>query len=177
MSILQKTTPPAASKPEALKPLSDFEEIPLPVYNFSVEVGDVTVALFQSCSGISVKRDVEQITEGGLNDHIHELPGQLSYGHVTLETGLTSSQFFWKWMMSGTGKHEGWVKKLDFTLVQRRPNPDKESKVIFQEIKKWNFFNAFPINWKISDLSVTDSDKIVLETLELAFDYFELGKS
>jgi hypothetical protein len=32
------------------------------------------------------------------------------------------------------------------------------------------------VKWKISDLSVDDSQKIAIESLELSFDYFEAGK-
>jgi phage tail-like protein len=167
--LLLKKEKPAKSEPAKLAPLSDFQEVPVPVYQFSIEIGEVTVALFQSCSGMEVKRETQPLMEGGLNAYSYEFPGQISYGHITLETGLTSSDFFWKWMVDG--QLAGWVQPMNFSLVQRRPSPNT-----YTAIRKWDFHNSFPVKWKISDLNVDDSQKIVIETLELSFDYFEATK-
>jgi phage tail-like protein len=173
MGLLQKTV--KISKPTLPKanPLKDNEELPLPAYQFSLEIDSVTLALFQSCSGISVRREIETLAEGGLNEYTHELPGRLSYGHVTLQTGLSSSKFFWEWMKEG--EYDGRAMMKNFTLVQRRPNP-AAPKPVYVVVKKWDFTKAFPVSWKISDLSVTDKNSIVIESLELAFEFFELKK-
>jgi phage tail-like protein len=167
--LLKKDKPGKPKYLTELKPLSDFEEIPIPAYQFSIEIGSVTAALFQACKNLEVTREVEKLTEGGLNAYTYEFAGHVSFGHVTLETGLTTSDFFWKWMTDG--QLDGWIHPLDFSLVQRRPSPGT-----FTEVRKWDFFNAFPVKWKISDLSVDDSQKIAIESLELSFDYFEAGK-
>jgi phage tail-like protein len=180
MGLLQKTTTITKPTEEKLEPLKDIEEYPVPVYQFAIEFGKgndaVTVALFQSLTGMEVKRAVEPLNEGGVNDYGYEFPGQISYEHVTFESGLTSSDFFWKWMM--IGKDAGRAQSSSFTLVQRRPNPDYAGPGddIFIEVKRWNFSGAFPVSWKMSDLSIDDSEKIVMESLELSFDYFELAK-
>jgi phage tail-like protein len=181
MGLLQTKTRPSKPKPKALTPLSSIEEYPIPNYQFAIEINDaqnksVVVALFQSVTGMSVKRNVEPLTEGGVNYYSYEFPGHIAYEHITFETGLTSSDFFWEWMMEG--QYEGRAQAKDFILVQRRPDPDYSGPPgdIFKEIKRWNFCNAFPVSWKISDLSLEDSKKIVIETLELSFDYFELKK-
>jgi len=189
MGLLQKTNRPASPTPKPFKPLSTVElmtaersnkpreEFPVPVYQFSIEMDGAIVAFFQSVTGLSVSRAVEQLTEGGLNNHIHEFPGQISYAHITFEVGMTSSDFFWEWMMDG--QYESRAQLKDFVLIQRGPNPDlgERDKEIFKEIRSWNFFKAFPVSWRISDLSIDASDKIVIETLELSFDYFESQKS
>ncbi len=181
MGLLQTTAKTAKPFFKKLIPLKYIEESPVPVYQFAIEIDDpsgnaITVALFQSVTGMSVKRAVDPLTEGGLNNYAYEFPGHVSYEHITLGAGLTSSEFFWEWMIEG--QYDGRVQAKNFVLVQRRPNPDyaSASDDIFKEIKRWNFFNAFPVGWKISDLSLDDSQKIVIESLELSFDYFELRK-
>jgi phage tail-like protein len=167
-----------ASTPLAVgEPLSNLDEYPVAVYQFAVELSKspgVYVALFQSVSGIEVSREVEGLTEGGKNEATHEFPGHISYGHITLETGLTSSSFFYDWMMAG--QYHGIVRKFTFDLIQRRHNPAyaSSSDPLFSEVKRWTFHNAFPVKWKISDLSIDDSERIVIESLELSFDFFEL---
>jgi phage tail-like protein len=173
MGLLQKTIKIQKPTLAGIQPLKDFEELPLPAYQFSIYIIDHAkpVALFQSCSGLSVKREIETYAEGGLNDFTREMPGRLSYGHITLNTGLSSSTFFWDWMMEG--QYEGRARAMDFTLFQRRPDPNGGS-TIYPIIKKWSFTRAFPVSWKIPDLNVTDTNSILVESLELSFDYIKL---
>jgi phage tail-like protein len=173
MALLQKTASVSKPADTKTKPLTSYEEFPIPSYQFSLEIGTDVMALFQTVSGLSVKREVETVTAGGQNNYVHELPGQISYGHVTLETGLTLSSFFWDWMM--TGQEAGSVQKMDISIVQRHPDP-KGGTPLFVEVKRWNFHKAFPVSWKISDLSVDNTQKIVIESLELSFEFFELKK-
>lgn len=175
MSLIQKTSTPTAMAAANFTPINlKADEFPIPIYQFVVEIDDVTVALFQNVTGMSFKREVEPLTVGGENDFGREFPGHVSYGHIILEVGLSSSDFFWKWMKAGD--LGGYALAKNFTLVQRRPNPDgdKEPENIFQVVKSWDFYNAFPVSWKISDLGIDNSKNIVIETLELSFDYFNM---
>ena len=167
--LLQKTTKLTDPKGviSNIQGLDDKDDFPIPSYQFSVEIGDKVVALFQSISGMSVTRNLESFKEGGRNNHEIELPGNLSYGHITLKTGLTSPDFFWKWMMDG--QYEGYVNgSTTVTLKQRRSTKDG----IEDDYLTWEFTNVFPVRWSISELSVNDSSSIVIEELELTFDYF-----
>jgi phage tail-like protein len=170
-----KTTKKTAPKKKVTSTAKDVwksvVELPVPAYQFSVEIDGDVVAFFQSVSGLAVQRKVEPQPEGGRNDYVLELPGPLSYGHVTLEVGLTSSKAFWDWMMSG--RYDGKVSKKDIFLTQRRPNPIVGVPT-FLEAKRWSLNQAFPVSWKLSSLSVDTTQKIAIETLELAFQYFEL---
>jgi phage tail-like protein len=175
MSLIQKTSTPAPMVAANFTPVNlKLDEIPIPIYQFVVEIDDVTVALFQNVTGMSFSREVEPLKVGGENDFGREFPGHVSYGHITFEVGLSSSDFFWKWMKAGD--LGGYALAKNFTLVQRRPNPDGavEPEDIFQVIKSWDFYNAFPVSWKISDLGIDNSQNIVIETLELSFDYFNM---
>jgi phage tail-like protein len=173
MGILQSISTIPKPTQDTIQPLTESKEFPIPVYQFSLEIGGEVVALFQSFNGMSVSREVEPYNEGGQNDYGLEFPGQVSYAHVTLETGLSSSDFFWKWMMHG--RQEGCARAMNFFLVQRRPFPGRSSDAmpVYEEVKRWSFHNAFPVSWSISDLNVDETESIVIETLELSFDYFE----
>ena len=175
MGLLQSTSSVTPASDPTPLPLNDIGEFPIPIYQFSIEMAGKTVALFQGVSGMEVKRKVDPLEVGGQNDYGLEFAGQISFSHITFEVGMTSSDFFWKWMMGGT--IQGFGLSKDFTLIQRRPNPDLSSDpTIFPVVKRWEFKNAFPVGWRLSDLSLDDSSKIAVESLELSFDYFELGK-
>jgi phage tail-like protein len=176
MGLLQKSSSVSTPAAFSIAPLYSLEEYPIPIYQFSILFDDPEnpVALFQTVSELSVKRAIESLTEGGLNDFGREFPGQISYGHITFGVGLSSSDFFYKWMLDG--QYAGRAAGKNFTLIQRRPNPEGPDP-IFAEVKRWNFTNAFPVSWKISELSLKDSENIVIESLELSFDYFDLAPS
>jgi phage tail-like protein len=181
MSLLQKISAPinVDSGKELKPPEFSMAEIPIPIYQFAVSIEGTTVLLFQNVSGMSVSREVEPLSVGGENNYGREFPGHVSYGHVTFEVGLSSSDFFWKWMTGG--EYHGYAIPKNITLEQRRPQPDPskldptDPESIFEVVKRWNFNNAFPVSWKISDLGIDNSQNIVIETLELSFDFFELA--
>lgn len=180
MGLLQKTSTPAAVGSASFAPLhlSDGEEIPVSIYQFAIYMDnpDSPVALFQNVTGMSVTRSVDELTVGGENNFGREFPGHVSYGHITLEVGLSSSDFFWKWMTAGD--LDGYAVAKNFTMEQRRHQPDPDGapaeEKIWEVVKRWNFENAFPVSWKISDLNLDNSSNIVIETLELSFDLFTL---
>ena len=178
MGLIQSTSSIPVPPPGSFSPINvQDEEFPIPIYQFVIEIDDVTVALFQNVTGMSVSREVEPLTVGGENNFGREFPGHVSYGHIVFEVGLSSSDFFWKWMTKGD--LDGYAHAINFTLVQRRPQPDpggaSDEEKIFEIVKTWDFYNAFPVSWKISDLGVENSSNIVIETLELSFDYFLLA--
>lgn len=172
MTLIQPPSTLEKPAPKKLKPLTDLKEYPVPAYQFSIEFDTDIVALFQSVRGISMSREVEQWKAGGENYLVREFPGRISHGHITFETGLSSSNFFWEWMTAG--QEDGYAIRKDFTLIQRRPNPGGDTP-IFSVIRRWNFRGAFPVSWKISDLTINDSQNIVIETLELSFYDFKVG--
>lgn len=179
MGLLQNTNTPTPAAPASITPLfnkdlGQKEEFPVPIYQFAIQIDGEMVAFFQSVTGMTVKRQIDELTEGGRNDYTLEFPGHVAYDHITFEVGMTSSSFFFDWMMDG--QFDGRAQSKNFTLLQLRPNPDyKDGDDIFIVTKRWNFDGAFPVSWKISDLSIDDSQKIVVESLELSFNFFTLG--
>ena len=165
-SLIKAT--PRAVDPFSIDPLTDTAEFPIINYQFAIKIGDGPdpVALFQKISGMKVERAFDKLTEGGLNEYTLEFPREFGYNHVTFEAGLTSSDFFYKWMMYG--KEQGFALGKDFVLEQKFPNQPADI------LKSWKFEGAFPVRWQISSLSITNSKSIVVETLELSFNTFEL---
>jgi phage tail-like protein len=160
-SILEKK--PEKPTDFTIAPLTDIEELPITNYRFMIMMGSDKVALFQKISNISVERKTEEIVEGGYHNHTWEFPKHFSYNHIKFEVGLTSTKFFYDWMMQGVD--HGYAIGTDFTLKQQDPKGD--------DVRLWNFFGAFPVKWQISDLGIGNSKAIVVEKLELSFNYFE----
>lgn len=165
-SLIKAT--PKATDSFSILPLNNLDQYPIINYQFAIKIGEAAepVALFQKMSGMRVERNIDELTDGGMNEFTLEFPREFSYSHLTLETGLSSSDFFYKWMMYG--KEQGFAYSQKIVLEQKLPDKDAKSP------KTWRFDGAYPVRWEISDLSVGNSNNIVIETLELSFNFFEL---
>ena len=161
---------------------------PAPAYLFYVELAGIIVGAFSECSGLSVKRDVETVKEGGVNDYVHKLPGRMTYSNITLKRGLTISRQLWSWMKHG--QYGTKVRRINFSIIQGAPGHNAVTAFAnvvsqqsvgagdsydafltamgggFGKIKHWNIEDAYPVQWKVSDLDTT-SEKLAIETLEI----------
>ena len=150
---------------------------PSPAYLFYVEITGVIVGLFTSCSGLGVSRQVETIGEGGVNDRNYALPGKVSYSNITLSRGLTISRELWNWFRNGL--YDFQVKKLNLSIVQGASGQDLISAVTssgnYGTVKRWNVENAYPVSWKLSELSTSNVNAVAIETLVLAHDGLSLS--
>ena len=142
---------------------------PAPAYLFYVELSGVIVALFTECSGLSVTREVEEVVEGGVNDHVHKLPGRVRYSNITLKRGLSLSRALWDWFQEG--RYDFHTKRINFSIFQGAPGYNLASVAgmgsEIGKVKHWDVEDAYPVRWEISALD-TSSRGVVIETLEIA---------
>jgi phage tail-like protein len=145
------------------------EDIPFPAYLCAVKFGDQPVGLFQAMTDIAISREVEAIKQGGENDFGRELPGGITYSHMTLKSGYSTSTLFFDWMLAGQEAARPIYKNID--VIQGWP--DAKTKAVKMG-RQWTFYHAYPVKWSISDFSVDDIEKILIETIEIAYDYFKV---
>jgi phage tail-like protein len=134
-----------------------------PGCRFYVQVDGAPQAVFTEMSGLSLEMTVEDIEEGGQNDHVHRLPGRCKVGNITLKRGLTTSNEFFKWSLEVA---QGQIKRRHVTVYLY--NPDGT------EAMKWNFASAFPVKWTGPQFKADDT-AIAIETVELAHTGFTVG--
>ena len=138
---------------------------PFPLFKFWVEIQSIIVAEFQECSGLRLERSLEMIEEGGVNDHVHILPGRNKYSNIILKKGMTSSDNLWQWYQIGL--YDAKVKRVNFSILLR----DLSGSVA----KRWNVISGFPVKWEGPQFS-SDSNQIAIETLEIAHHGLSLGE-
>jgi phage tail-like protein len=160
-----------------LNTLTGIRFEPSPTYLFYVELSGIIVGEFTGCSGIGIRREEEMVREGGLSDFQHSLPGAVSYEHIVLKKGLSVSQELWKWFQSGLYDYK--VKRLNISIIQGAAGmnmiavpPGSGGPGV---IKRWNVERAYPVSWRLSDLSVDDISTVAIETLELAHEGVSLS--
>ncbi len=169
---------------------------PAPEYLFVVELTGIIVGLFTECSGIEIKREVKSWREGGVNNYEHQLPGPVSYSTITLKRGLSLSRALWDWFQAGL--YDLNVQRINFSIIQGAPGYNIATLIAgaagmaaaggsqaesvasqifgrgFGKVKHWNVIDAWPTEWKGSDLK-TSSNSVAIETLKIAHHGLELS--
>lgn len=117
---------------------------------------------FESVSGLDVKIETETIQEGGENQFSRKLPKALQYTNLTLKRGLLVGSPFMSWINKAVQNFTFEPKMVNVMLMNEKGDP----------LVTWAFHNAYPVSVKVSDLNSTEN-KYAIETLELAYDYYQ----
>ncbi len=139
---------------------------PAPEYKYFVEIDGIVESAFIECSGISAKRDVVEVREGGVNDFVHKLAGRISYGDITLRKGIMFSTKMWEWFEEGLTN--GQVDRRNITITQY-------SSYFNMPARWYNIKRAFPVAWDVSALR-SDSSQFAVESLTITFETIEVEK-
>lgn len=127
---------------------------------------------FQEVSGLSVEIETEPLREGGENRFEYKLPKRAKYPNLVLKRGLLTGTAFLDWFKSAMSAYFSanpfdLFKPADImvTLLDESDQP----------VAIWNVVQAYPIALKMSDFNSTQN-AVVVETMELAYQYFERKK-
>ena len=126
-------------------------------FRFYVEIDGILSAEFTECTGLSVDRDVVEITAGGVNDFVYKKPGRLKWSNITLRRGITYTRALWDWFMAG--KYGGPVTRKNISIILGNDQ--------LKKVKQWDVIAAFPVKWSGADLS-TSTLEVALESIEIA---------
>lgn len=129
---------------------------PLADFRFELKIEGIAVGWFSECGGVTIEREVVQQPEGGVNGHVHQLPGGIKRQSLTLKRGV-ADETLWQWLQ--TGRYDGQVKRCNalVTLV----GADRT------EAGHWDFRDVYPTRWSGAELKA-DSQQVALESLELS---------
>lgn len=137
---------------------------PAPEFKYYVEIDGMAEGAFIEASGMSAKRDVVEVREGGVNNYIHKLPGRVSYGDLTLRKGVIFSTYMWDWFEKGLRTTK--VERRALTIIQF-------SSYLGIPARWYNIEEAFPVAWEASGLR-SDSSTFAVESLTLTFKTIEV---
>jgi phage tail-like protein len=70
---------------------------PYGAFRFHLEIDSVIVAGFSEVSGLTVETEVEERSEGGVNDHVHTFAKGTKSPRLVIKHGLTDSDALWRW--------------------------------------------------------------------------------
>jgi len=133
-------------------------------YNFKLVIQGVTEGHFTQCSNMGMKVDAISYREGGSGQVVHRLPGQVSYGDITLSYGLTASHELWDWILTAV---KGKVQRKNVSIVL----VDADG---VTEVLRWDLVNAWPSSWRGAPLNALASE-LAVEHLTLVYETFDRG--
>ena len=116
---------------------------------------------FQEVVGLSSEVTLEEFKEGGVNDFVHRMPTGVKYGNLVLKRGMFNDSQVTEWCRKAIETFEFEPTTVKVTLL----NEEHET------LASWDFLQAYPIKWSISDFKAMDNS-LVVESLELAYRSF-----
>lgn len=143
---------------------------PPPGFHFKVEVlglppNDNDVR-FTEVSGLSFELATEEVAEGGENRFIQKYPTRAKYPDLVLKRGLLVSSEVRKWIEQCIQDYRIEPKDVNVKLLNEEHQP----------LLTWNVVKAYPTKWAVSDLNASNN-AVVIETLQLTYQYFTLSSS
>ena len=117
---------------------------------------------FQKVSGFRINMSPHQLQEGGQNLFSHRLPMPYEYSNLVLERGLMKVSPLTIQFQEAMSIFRFTTTNVFVTLLNQNDDP----------VVGWIFINAYPVSWASSDLNA-DENKIVIDTLELAYTRYQ----
>ena len=118
---------------------------------------------FTEVSGLSFELTTEEVAEGGENRFLQKYPARTKYPDLVLKRGLLVGSEVFKWIERCIQDYEIEPKNVDVMLLNEKHEP----------LLTWHVIKAYPTKWTASDLNAS-SNAVVIETLQLTYQYFNL---
>ena len=127
---------------------------------------------FQDVSGLSFEIETELFREGGENRFEYKLPKRIKYPNLVLKRGMITNKILTDWIKDAMNGFF-WASPVPFfqpanILITLMDDAGEPAAI-------WNVVSAYPVKWSMSDLNAKEN-AVVIETLELAYQYFERQK-
>lgn len=130
-------------------------------YIFEVWIDGSPAAGFTDVSGLEMEMETVPYREGGVDDHVHRLPGQFDHATLELRRGLTDDETFWTWIQDVMS---GRVVRKPIAVKQR----DSDGSLGWE----WVFREAYPTAWRGPDLTSRE-DGVAIESVEFTYSRFD----
>ncbi|MEN0005013.1 MAG: phage tail protein, partial [Bacteroidota bacterium] len=127
---------------------------------------------FKEVSGLSVESSPEEVTEGGLNAYRHKLPTAAKYPNLMLKRGLVANSKLRRWIEKAINDFEFQPTQVTIELLDQFNQKSGSPKALMS----WVLHNVWPVKWEATGLD-SMSNEVAIESLELAYDYFEIKGS
>ncbi|MGK6352104.1 phage tail protein [Parapedobacter sp. DT-150] len=118
---------------------------------------------FQEVSGLEMTMETEQVTEGGQNRFIWELPVRATYTDLVLKRGMFIGSGILMWCKNAFENFTFDPVNVIIMLLNDQHIP----------IQAWYVVNAIPKKWAVSAFDAQQST-VVIESITLSYQYFNI---
>ncbi len=125
---------------------------------------DITMS-FQSVEGLKITVSPTTWKEGGENRFEHSLMERPKYSPLVLKRGLITDTRLYDWCFDAFYNMKVRPINLNISLLDEK----------HETVLNWNVVHAIPTSWEVSSFDAAKSE-IVLESLQLTYNYFVIGK-
>lgn len=122
-------------------------------FRYLVEIDNTRMGAFTECTLPTIEWELEEVKEGGLNTHVHQLPGRRKAARLTLKHGIVKGQLTDWYIQTLTEKFI--PKKITVTLLDGATQP----------VASWIMHDAIPVKWVGPQLR-SDANTIAIQTLD-----------
>lgn len=126
---------------------------------FALEVDGVEIAHFMECSGIKTSTTVFELEEGGMNHRVHKLPGQSRWENIVLRYGVSGDTTLMEWRDEVLQDEFGEACRRNGSIVVKNNQ--------MEEVRRYNFLDAWPVAWEGPSLS-SGGAEVAVEMVEIA---------
>ena len=137
----------------------------LRAYLFTVEIDGIETVRFQKCEGLEAETYVYEVEEGGLNHTTRKFRGRTRFPNLILEKGITENDSLFNWFKETCLENKKLERKNGSVVLK-----DTEG----NEVKRWNFFRAFPCRWIGPKLVTNLGSDFAVERIEIAHEGIEV---
>ena len=137
----------------------------LRAYLFTVEIDGIETARFQKCEGLEAETYVYEVEEGGLNHTTRKFRGRTRFPNLILEKGITENESLFNWFKETCLENKKLERKNGSVVLK-----DTEG----NEVKRWNFYRAFPCRWIGPRLVTNLGSDFAVERIEIAHEGIEV---
>ena len=117
---------------------------------------------FQEVGGLTAEMGIEELVVGGENMFAYRLPTRAKYNNLVLKRGMLKNSRLIDWFRNG-------IENFQFEPIDISVHLLNEKNDV---ITSWEVTQAYPVKWVISDLNA-NGNSLVIETIELAYHYFQ----
>ncbi|MEX3788820.1 phage tail protein [Paraburkholderia sp. BR14374] len=112
---------------------------------------------FMEVKGLGADLEVTAYAEGGLNDHLHQLPVRHSWTRISLRRGVVRDRGLWSWYVAGLTQSLGARRDGSVIMLTAAGTP----------AMSWTFQAGLAAKWVGPELNAMQS-AVAVESLEIA---------
>ena len=132
--------------------------------HYALEIEDMTVGYFLSCSGLEAEYETYPYSEGGLNTFVHQLKGRMRYGNLALTRGVTTNKSLLEWFQ--TSKERSQRGSVTIKMLDQR----------LEVVQQWAFSAAWAVKYSGPRVDA-EGQGMSIESLEIAHEGLVPGVS